>query len=76
MTEEEIAKVARGLTNIQREAIRRAKEFIPGVVSLTDWQEDSLDITEDLSEDIAEPVCGDLTSHGLAVRKYLETHHV
>ena len=65
-------QIAAGLTDIQREALLRAKEFIPGVLSLTDWMEDSWDIMEGLSDKIADPVCGDLTPLGQSVRAILK----
>jgi hypothetical protein len=72
MTDEEVAAVAAGLTGVQREAIRRSVSFSTGRISLTDWQEDSWDITEGLSESIANPVCGELTPLGLRIRAHLQ----
>lgn len=71
MTDKTVEQMAAGLTDIQREAIMRAKAFPPLTISLTDWMEDSWDITEDLSEEIADPVCGELTPLGLAIRNHL-----
>ena len=68
----DLSTLAASLSDIQRKAILRAKEFVPGSISLTDWMEDSWDIAEGLSERIADPTSGDLTPLGLALRDHLE----
>jgi hypothetical protein len=65
-----LAEIAKGLTEVQRLAIRGAIFGAKSWVLTTEY-EDHPDIIEDLSEDIAEPICGELTSLGQRVRSYL-----
>lgn len=62
--------MAAGLSEVMVAAIKGAI-FLAGSWGLTDEFEDHPDITEDLSEDIADPTSGILTPLGLEVRNHL-----
>ena len=75
MTDRDPQTVARGLTPIQRKAIKGAI-FLAGSWVLTTEYEDHPDIMDDLSEDVADCVSGILTPFGLQVRALLEKERV
>lgn len=68
MTEPE--RIADGLSEAQQRAIMGCI-FLAGSWGLTTEYEDHPDIVDGLSEDIADPVSGELTPLGLAVRAIL-----
>ena len=71
MGSDDLDKLARVLTDIQREAVRRSV-FIAGSWGLSDWNEYHPDVADHLSDDIACCISGDLTPLGLVLKAYIE----